>query len=271
MIFNRGDTVMKRYLAVFLALMLIFTVGCSDDGDSQPPLASGSVIITDDVIPDVAPNISGTVTRIASVREGLTLLVEIPDSNKNSAEGKFYVTVTSSTVIEDKDKKTYDDIKKITVGDTVSVWFSGDATNTSPTYAVARGVRIMSHTSDRVLLIKANASTAMASPIESEVSSSDIKPLHYGSYVTASAEGKVLLRFSEVPINFSVSIPTLDTKAESELVADADKVQCMPLECSIEDYSCTVPADLESGEYIAEVRAEYLNETDYYIFLLCVE
>lgn len=258
---------MKKYLSLLLASMLfltLFTTACSDNDTSQPPLASGSVIVADDSIPDISPNISGIVTNISYVREGITLLIEIPEQNKNSAEGKVYVSVTSKTVVEDKDKKRYANINEIMPGDTVSVWFSGNSTGTSPEYAVAQGIRVMSHMEELLLSVRLSDSVIMASPAEGEVTSTDLSPSLYGSYLITFGEGDLQLSFIKVPTNFTVS-------AISTVTNENGQNSIYHFKCDIESSSCEIPSNMESGEYIVSVKAEYSEGADYYIFTLCAQ
>lgn len=258
---------MNKKLCLILAVMLImtlFTTACSDNNTSQPPLASGSVIVADDSIPDISPNISGVVTSISYSREGSSLLVEIPDQNKNSAEGKVYVSVTAKTVVEDKDKKRYESINDIKPGDTVSVWFSGSTIGTSPQYAVAQGVRVMSGMEELLLSVRLGNSEIMASPAAGEVTSTDISPSLYGSYLVSTGEINLKMHFSKAPKSFTVNAVSLsaDENAQNSVYH---------FNCSVADYSCTAPANMEKGEYTVSVKAEYSNGTDYYIFTVSVQ
>ena len=76
---------MKRLLIFTAALLTVITLlnACSMGGKDldQPPLASNSVIVADDSIPEgISPNITGVVTSISEVRDGIMILVEIPDA-----------------------------------------------------------------------------------------------------------------------------------------------------------------------------------------------
>lgn len=254
---------MKKALSVLLiaALIPIFSTACGSktNNPDQPPLASGSVIVADDTIPDSSPNISGVVTGIAYVREGIVMLVEIPDKSNNYADGRVYVTVTSKTVIESENKTRYDSYNYITPGDTVSVWYSGNATGTSPEYAMARGVRVTAQVEDLLLTVRHGDTTIMASPAEGEVTSTDIRPLLYGSYLIWSGEGNLHTRFAKKPKAVSasaVSIKSGETtfhfKSETEDVLE-------------------LPATMPQGEYTVTVKAEYEESADYYIFTLCIQ
>lgn len=258
---------MKKYLSLLLASMLFlsfFTTACSDNDTSQPPLASGSVIVADDSIPDISPNISGIVTNISYVREGITLLLEIPEQNKNSAEGKVYVAVTSKTVIEDKDKKRYESMNEIMPGDTVSVWFSGNSTGTSPEYAVAQGIRVMAHMEELLLSVRFNNSVIMASPANGEVTSTDLSPSLYGSYLIAPGNGDLHLNFIKAPTNFTVTANSMATDENGQN-------STYHFKCNVENLYCEIPANMEFGEYIVSIKAEYTEGADYYIFTLCVQ
>ncbi len=261
---------MKRLLILFLALVLLTFTACSENDDSQPPLATDSVIVLDDyTIPDdVSPDVTGIVTSISTVREGKMLLVE----NESDNTDYVYVTVTDSAVVENKNKQRYASIDAISLGDTISVWASG-VSDTSPSYAVANGVRITDHTSDDTLTVGFNLCEIMASSVENTVSSSDTSSQLYGSYISAFNGSTLSFEFSDEPLNFSAILPnelvsTYDADADEAI--EIDKIP-MVLECSAESFSCSVPSDLSAGEYVVEVAAEYSDRVDYYIFTLSVE
>ncbi len=261
---------MKKYLALLLAVMFMFTLpSCSDNDTDQPPLASNSVIVTDDSIPDVAPNLSGTVTSITYNREGLNMLIEPSENSTNSPDGKVYVFVSSKTRVEDGNREKYEDINDIKLGSTVSVWYSGNATGTSPAYAVASGVRVQSWSFEyNVVSVKLNNSIILASPIQSVVSSSDIKPQFYGSYLVAQPGSKLEFDFADtLPDQFSVSLIPANTAASAEEETESNTVS---FDCDMHDRTCTLPEDLAAGEYIVEINVLY-DEPTYYIFTLRVQ
>ena len=73
---------MKKMLIITAALLSAMTLLCACAGGVndpvQPPLASNSVIVADDSIPDgISPNITGVITSISEVRDGIMILVEI--------------------------------------------------------------------------------------------------------------------------------------------------------------------------------------------------
>ncbi len=256
---------MKKYLTLLLATMIIFTASsCSDvDNTDQPPLASNSVIVTDDSIPDVAPNLSGMVTNISYVREGMTMLLETSGKNNNSPEGKVYVSVTSRTIVENSAKEKYTSFNDIKLGDTLSVWYLGNSTATTPMYAVASGVRVMSSV-DSLLSVKLNNSVIMATSVESLVSNSDITTQLYGSYMVAEAGGRLEFDFVNTsPLHYAVKlVPTnKELRETNTILFDFGR-----------EMIHTLPQDIAEGEYIAEVTAVYSEaQSNYYIFTLCVQ
>lgn len=256
---------MRKYIsylsmALSLALLLSVCASCSgQDHSDQPPLASGSVIVADDSIPDRTPNITGVVTNVSYVREGTVMLVEIPGKNNTYADGRVYVTVTPHTVVESADKQRFDDPTDIAPGSTVSVWYSGSSTGTSPEYAMAQGVRVTSQVKDFLLTAKLGGTTVMTSPTESEVTSSDIKPLLYGSYLIDTGEGNLYLNFTKkVTALTANAIPLKAGEASYHLKADAKNM------------TCEIPANMASGEYTVTVKVDYDGGADYYMFTLCV-
>lgn len=242
--------------------MISVCASCSgEDNSGQPPLASGSVIVADESIPDRAPNITGVVTGVARVREGVTLLVEIPGKNNAYADGRVYVTVTSKTIVETDEKKRLDDAASIAPGDTVSVWYSGNSTGTSPEYAMAHGVRITSRVEDMLLKIGLGDTVVMASPAEGEVTSTDIKPLLYGSYLIWTGEGRLHVDFTKKVTALSAVAMPLKASEESSYHLKADTVG-MTLE---------VPANITVGEYLVTLKVDYDEGADYYVFTLNVQ
>ena len=109
---KRRFIIMKRILiltaAALMAMTLICSCGYGANDPNQPPLASNSVIVADDSIPDgISPNITGVITSISEVRDGIMILVEIPDAKNVFSDNRYYVTVTAKTVVENKDKVRY--------------------------------------------------------------------------------------------------------------------------------------------------------------------
>lgn len=256
---------MRKYIsflsmALSLALLLSVCASCSgQDHSDQPPLASGSVIVADDSIPDRTPNITGVVTNVSRVREGAVILVELPGKNNTYADGRVYVTVTSRTVVESADKQRFDDPTGIAPGSTVSVWYSGSATGTSPEYAMAQGVRVTSQVEDFLLTARLGGATVMASPVEGEVTSTDIKPLLYGSYLIYNGEGNLYLHFTKKVTALSANaIPLTSGEASYHLKADAESM------------TCEIPANMAKGEYTVTVNVDYDGGADYYMFTLNV-
>lgn len=257
---------MKKYItlmtfALSMALVLSLCAACSGQNHSdQPPLASGSVIVADDSIPDRAPNITGVVTGIADVREGVTMLVEIPGKNNTYADGRVYVTVTAKTIVQTNDKKPLEESHPIQPGDTVSVWYSGNSTGTSPEYAMAQGVRVTSRVEDQLLTVKLGDATVMASPTEGDVTRTDIKPLLYGSYLIYPGEGNLYIGFPKAAIALSATaLPLREGENGYHLKADPER---MLLE---------VPANMTAGEYLVTLKIDYENGADYYMFTLNVQ
>lgn len=262
---------MKKYLALLLAVMLIFTASsCSGNETDQPPLASNSVIVTDDSIPDVAPNLSGMVTSITYDREGLNMLIEPSENTTNSPEDKVYVFVSSKTRVENHDREKYEDFNDIKLGDTVSVWYSGSSTGTTPAYAVASGVRVQSWSFDyNVVSVKLSNSIILASPVQSAVSSSDIKPQFYGSYLVAHPGSKLQLDFVDTwPNGFSVSLIPANTAGEN--AEEGSTPDTISFDYGMHDRVCTLPTDLAEGEYIVEINVLY-GAPAYYIFTLRIQ
>ena len=177
---------MKRvfFLTVAFIVSLTLICSCGVGGDyDQPPLASNSVIVADDSIPEgVSPNITGVITSISEVRDGIMILVEIPDAKNTYSDNRYYVTVTAKTVAENNDKTRCSSYRELATGDTVSVWFTGGSTGTTPEYAVAQGVRITSKVEDLLMTVKLGGNVIMASPTAGEVTSTDIKPLLCSSH-----------------------------------------------------------------------------------------
>lgn len=252
-------------LALTVALTLSVCTACKGRGGSnQPPLASGSVIVADDSIPDRAPNITGMVTGVAKVREGVTVLVEIPGKNNTYADGRVYVTVTNRTILEDADKKRLTGTAAILPGDMVSVWYSGNATGTTPEYAVAQGLRVTSNAvgqdEDLLLTIRLGDTEIMASPAEGEVTRTDVKPLLYGSYLIYTGEGVLHLGYGgtvkEIAAN---AVPLTAGETAHHLRTDASAM------------TCEVPANMTAGEYLVTVRMDDSDGADYYMFTLRVQ
>lgn len=263
---------MRKYLTLLLAAMLIFTASSCAKGDTdQPPLASNSVIVTDDSIPDVAPNLSGTVTSITYNREGLNMLIEPSENSTNSPEGKVHVFVSSKTRVEDGNHEKYENFNDIKLGSTVSVWYAGNATTTAPAYAVASGVRVQSWSFEyNIVSVKLNNSIILASPVQSAVSSSDINPQFYGSYLIAQPCDKMEFNFTDtLPNEFSVRlIPTIT--AADKNADEGSTPDTISFDYVINDRVCTLPDDLPKGEYIVEINVFYGAPT-YYIFTLRVQ
>lgn len=263
---------MKKYLTLLLAAMLVFSASSCSNGDTdQPPLASNSVIVTDDSIPDVAPNISGTVTSITYDREGLNMLIEPSEKSTNSPENKVYVFVSSKTRVEDVNREKYENLNEIKLGSTVSVWYSGNAAGTSPAYAVASGVRVQSGSFEHnAVSVKLNNSIILASNVQSAVSSSDIKPQFYGSYLVAQPGSMLEFDFADTwPNEFSVSlIPT--NAATSQNAEEGAELNTVSFNYGMNDRVCTLPDNLAKGEYIVEINLLY-DTPSYYIFTLRVQ
>ncbi len=255
---------MRKLLATVLTatLVLLSVTACGSHQSGQPPLASGSVIVADDSIPDVAPNISGVVTSMTRVRDGVTMLVEIPGKNNSYMGDKVYVSVTSKTVIESENKTRYDNPEQIIPGDTVSVWYSGQSTGTTPAYAMAQGVRVTSQVEDLLLTVRHGETTVMASPAEGEVTSSDIHPLFYGSYLISHGEGNLFMYFAKQPIK--VSATAISASVKEDTATYHFKIDNRNL-------TAEIPANLSQGEYIVTVKAEYEDNADYYIYTLSIQ
>lgn len=257
---------MKKYksffsLALALALVISVCASCSDhNGSNQPPLASGSVIVADDSIPDRAPNIKGVVTSVTYVREGITMLVEVPGNNDAYADGGVYVTLTSRTVVETENKQRFKDYTAISPGDTVSVWYYGSSTTTSPEYAMAQGVRVTSRVEDLLLTVRLNNTTIMASPAEADVTSTDIKPLLYGSYLVYTGEGNLYIDFTKKAMAVSGYAAALKEGGSS-----------YHMKANAESMTCEIPANMAKGEYNVTLKVDYEDGADYYMFTLSIQ
>ena len=248
-------------LVLAATLLLSVCVSCrGEDTSGQPPLASGSVIVADDSIPDRAPNITGVVTAVTAVREGVTLLVEIPGKKNTYADERVYVTVTSHTIVETGDRHRLDDAASIAPGDTVSVWYTGSAAGTSPAYATAHGVRVTARVEDMLLKLRLGGTEIMASPAENEVTATDIKPLLYGSYLVWPGEGTIHLSFPKKVTALSATATPLKIQTEGSYHLKTDAAGLL----------LEVPANLPSGESLVSLRVDYEEGTDYYMFLLHV-
>ncbi|MBQ9901544.1 MAG: hypothetical protein IJM51_04050 [Clostridia bacterium] len=253
---------MKRLLILTAAVWMAMTLMCSCGGgkdSNQPPLASNSVIVADDSIPEgISPNITGVITSISEVRDGISVLVEIPDAKNAYSDNRYYVTVTGKTVLENKDKVRCESYREISPGDTVSVWFKGGTTGTSPDYAVAQGVRITSKVDDLLMTVRHGESVVMASPTVGEVTSTDIKPLLYGSYLITDGNGILSLDFAKPPVSVTASAISVET-GESVYLPSSGSVT-----------ELEIPGTLNEGDYTVTVKAESDEGADYYIFILSV-
>ena len=254
---------MKRML--FLTVTLLFAIAllcaCSVRGNDpdQPPLASNSVIVADDSIPEgISPNITGVVTSISEVRDGIMILVEIPDAKNNYSDNRYFVTVTGKTVMEKKDKTRCESCRELTPGDTVSVWFTGCSTGTTPEYAVAQGIRITSKVDDLLMTVRHGESVIMASPTAGEVTSTDLKPLLYGSYLITDGNGSLTLGFAKDPVSVTASAVS---NQNGETVYFSGNSGTNELE---------LPGKMKDGEYTVTVKADSNDSADYYIFVLSV-
>ena len=260
---KRRFIIMKRLLIFTAALLTVITLlnACSMGGKDpdQPPLASNSVIVADDSIPEgISPNITGVVTSISEVRDGIMILVEIPDAKNTYSDNRYYVTVTGKTVVENKDKTRCESYHELTPGDAVSVWFTGISTGTTPEYAVAQGVRITSKVDDLLMTVRHGENTIMASPTAGEVTSTDIKPLLYGSYLITDGNGNLTLDFAKMPVNVTASAVSAEN-GETIYLSSARGMNELEL-----------PGTLKAGEYTVTVKAESEESADYYIFIISV-
>lgn len=254
---------MKKMPIITAAILIAFSLLCSCAGggneSEQPPLASNSVIVADDSIPEgISPNITGVVTSISEVRDGITILVEIPDAGNMYSDNRYYVTVTGKTVVEQSDKTRCESIRELTAGDTVSVWFTGSSTGTSPDYAVAQGVRITSKIDDLLMTVNHGKTVIMASPTAGEVTSTDIKPLLYGSYLVTDGNGTLALGFAKTPVRVTAAAVS---NQNGDTVYFPSSGNLSELE---------LPGTLTEGEYTVTVKAEGDDSADYYIFILSV-
>ena len=248
-------------LSLTTVLLLGFCTACKGKGESgQPPLASGSVIVADDSIPDRAPNITGVVTSVSKAREGVTVLVELPGKNNTYADGRVYVSVTGRTILQGADKQRLSGVGDIRPGDMVAVWYSGSSTGTSPEYAVAQGVRVTSHVEDLLLTVRLGDTVVMTSPAEGEVTKTDIKPLLYGSYLIYTGEGALHLGLTGAVREIAAgAVPLTAGGSAHHLKADAAS---MTLE---------IPANMTAGDYLVTVKVDDSEGANYYLFTLSVQ
>ena len=254
---------MKKLIKVTAAVIVMLTLmsGCGSgiNDPDQPPLASNSVIVADDSIPEgISPNITGVITSTCEVRDGIMILVEIPDAKNTYSENRYYVTVTGKTVIQDENKKRSESYCELTPGNTVSVWFTGTSTGTMPEYAVAQGVRITSRVEDLLMTVHHGESVIMASPTSGEVTSTDIKPLLYGSYLITDGNGNLNLCFAKTPVRIIASAVS-QKNGETIFLATDSGISELEL-----------PGTLEIGDYLVTVKAEYDDSEDYYVFTLSI-
>ncbi len=246
-------------VAALMSLTLVCSCGNGGKDPNQPPLASNSVIVADDSIPEgISPNITGVITSISEVRDGISVLVEIPDAKNAYSDNRYYVTVTAKTVVENKDKVRCESYREIAPGDTVSVWFKGGTTGTTPEYAVAQGLRVTSVIDDLLMTVRHGESVIMASPTAGEVTSTDVKPLLYGSYLITDGNGILTLAFAKQPVSVTASAVSVET---GETVYLSSSGILNELE---------IPGSLNNGEYTVTVKAESDEGADYYVFLISV-
>ena len=184
------------------------------------------------------------------------ILVEIPDAKKTYSDNRYYVTVTGRTIVENKDKTRCESIRVLTPGDAVSVWFTGSSTGTTPNYAVAQGVRITSKVDDLLMTVRHGDNIIMASPSAGEVTSTDIKPLLYGSYLITDGNGSISLGFAEAPVSVTAS------------ALSAESGETVYLRGSVSELE--LPGTIRTGEYTVTVKAESECGDDYYMFILSV-
>lgn len=258
---RRRVIILKRTWLKTVVLLTLLSLLCScasgNNDPDQPPLASNSVIVADDSIPEgISPNITGVVTSITEVREGISVLVEIPDTKNTFSDNRYYVTLTGKTVVENADKTRCQDIHELAAGDTVSVWFTGGSTGTTPEYAVAHGVRITSRVDDLLMTVRQGESIIMASPTAGEVTSTDVRPLLYGSYIITDGNTSLTLGFATAPVNVTASAVSSENGETVYLTGSVNELE--------------LPGTMKPGEYTVTVRAEGAESADYYLFILSV-
>ena len=138
------------------------------------------------------------------------------------------------------------------------VWFTGISTGTSPGYAVAQGVRVTSKINELKMTVRHGENVIMASPSAGEITSSDIRPVLYGSYIISDGSGSLFLSFAKEPVSVSASAVSTQT-GETIFIAENSKTTELDL-----------PGTLTAGEYTVTVKADYDSSADYYMFVLSV-
>ena len=262
---RKRAAVLTAAILTAAALLSSCMTACSSGTQTpQPPLASGSVIVADDTIPDSVPNMVGVVTSVTEVRDGCTLLVEVPGKNNSYTDGRVYVSVTSKTLVESAENVRFDTPGRILPGDTVSVWYSGRSTGTTPEYAVAQGILITARNTDLLLAVRHGTTTVMASPGSGEeVTASDVKPLLYGSYLLSHGEGFIYLQMTPRPARIRVSaIPMGSGSGSAGTVYH--------LSADVGTMTAEIPANMPPGDYIVHVHTENADNADDFIFILSV-
>lgn len=263
-------------LLVLVLLIALIVPSCSCDGSdtSQPPLTSGSVVVTSgSAIPTtVEPDIVGKITGISITSESATMLVEADVTDEASEQQKYRkatVTVDLKTAIGKEDSEEAYSHLSLAAGDTVQVWFGSSVTETTPVQAYAQAVKIMrSEVSGDALgiinlprlVVNCGAESSLAAATNvtwngqsySYGTVEEVLSANLGALVSVRCGETVSLQFSMTPDSYSVSYR----------IAEEGSV---PTQIEPIGGKLNIPENA-AGDYIYTVNVAYGENTVSYVF-----
>lgn len=264
-------------LLLLVVLVLVFAsmpaCSCSDDDIEQPPLTSGSVVVTDNsAVPStVVPDIRGRITSISVTSKTAVLMVEgdVNDDSKDIKYKKAWVTVDLKTAIGRENSSETVSYLSLTPGDIIEVWFSNSVAETDPVQAYAQAVKIKrketsSESSGVVNLPKmvvncgADSSLAAITNVTwngqsyNYGSAAQVLETTIGSRVSVRCGETASLSFKMLPDSYTVSCYQVGSDAASTAVEP-------------ENGRISFPKDAP-GEYIYTVTANYGENVVTYVF-----
>ena len=262
-------------LLLLVVLVLVFAsmpaCSCSDDDIEQPPLTSGSVVVTDNsAVPStVVPDIRGRITSISVTSKTAVLMVEGDANDKDIKYKKAWVTIDLKTAIGRENSSETVSHLSLTPGDVIEVWFSNSVTETEPVQAYAQAVKIKrketsSESSGVVnlprMIVNCGADSTLAAITNvtwngqsyNYGSAAQVLENTSGASVSVRCGETASLSFKMLPDSYTVSC--------YEVHADAALVAVEPENGRI-SFSKEAP-----GEYIYTVTANYGENVVTYVF-----
>lgn len=258
-------------VTLLLLFLLVPACSCSGEEEGQPPLTSGSVVVTSgQAVPSsVQPDVCGKITSISFSSDTAVMLVEGENDENAETVDTAWITIDKKTAIAREGSEGTVDHFSLSAGDTVEVWFVNSVAETSPVQAYAQAVKILkadtSADENGIINLPKMTVNCGASSSLSTVTDVTWNKKYYdygdaeavlskcmGSNLSVRSGENISLSFHMPPDSFSVTCDRADGVGS-------------PSDIDTQDGTISIPKDA-AGKYIYTVNVMYGENNVVYVF-----